>query len=78
MTKEQLWAKLEENGVFLQEREKTLLTLRFGLDGDEPKSLEETAEILGITRERVRQIESRILRRHRPCRRSRPIRDFYL
>jgi RNA polymerase primary sigma factor len=48
----------------LPDRERTVLKLRYGLDGDtDPKSLEEIGRILGLTRERVRQIESRALER---------------
>jgi RNA polymerase primary sigma factor len=39
-----------------------VLVLRFGLDGRAPKTLEEVGSGLGITRERVRQLESRALR----------------
>jgi DNA-directed RNA polymerase sigma subunit (sigma70/sigma32) len=39
-----------------------VLALRFGLDGDRPQTLEEVGQGLGITRERVRQLESRALR----------------
>jgi len=42
----------------LDERERKILLLRFGLGKDEPKTLEEVAQEFGITRERVRQIES--------------------
>ncbi|MFL5962585.1 MAG: RNA polymerase sigma factor RpoD/SigA [Gaiellaceae bacterium] len=48
----------------LSEREQRILKLRYGLNGaEEPKSLEEIGRILGITRERVRQLESEALRR---------------
>jgi RNA polymerase primary sigma factor len=39
-----------------------VLSLRFGLDGAAPKTLEEVGSTLGVTRERVRQLESRALR----------------
>ncbi len=46
----------------LSPRMRHVLALRFGLDGESPKTLEEVGEGLGITRERVRQLESRALR----------------
>lgn len=49
----------------LTERERTILILRYGLDGSEPRTLEETGRHFGITRERARQIEAEALRRLR-------------
>lgn len=46
----------------LNPRLRRVLSLRFGLDGELPKTLEEVGSVLGITRERVRQLESRALR----------------
>jgi len=45
----------------LSEREMRIIKLRFGLDGEGPFTLEETGRILGITRERVRQIQERAI-----------------
>jgi RNA polymerase primary sigma factor len=48
----------------LKEREAKILRLYFGLDDQEPMTLEEIGEILNITRERVRQIKQKALLRH--------------
>ena len=47
----------------IPERESEVLRLRYGLNGEEPRSLEEIGRRLGLTRERVRQIEARALER---------------
>ena len=49
----------------LEEREAKIIRLRFGLDGDSPKTLEEVGSIFGITRERVRQLQNLSIRKMR-------------
>jgi RNA polymerase primary sigma factor len=47
----------------LPENERTVITLRFGLDREEPQALRETGRRLGLSSERVRQLEDQALRR---------------
>jgi DNA-directed RNA polymerase sigma subunit (sigma70/sigma32) len=60
-----LRARADLSGVLqdLPDRERTVVTLRFGLGGEEPMTLERIGQRLGLTRERVRQIELESLRR---------------
>ena len=53
----------EQDDGSSSERERKVLSLRYGLDLEEPQSLEEIGRRLGITRERVRQIEATALQR---------------
>lgn len=53
----------------LNKREITIITLRFGLNGEGPLTLEETGKLLGITRERVRQIQEKAIQKLRDLRR---------
>lgn len=46
----------------LRPRELKIITLRFGLDGNGPKTLQEVGKIFGMTRERIRQIENKALK----------------
>ena len=54
--------ELAEALQHLNPRMRRVLTMRFGLEGQTPRTLEEVGTDLGITRERVRQLESRALR----------------
>ena len=60
----------------LTEREEQVLRLRFGLDDGSCKTLEEVGQMFGVTRERIRQIEAKALRKLRHPSRSRKLKDF--
>lgn len=60
----------------LTDREAIVLTKRFGLDGNEPMTLEEVGEELNVTRERVRQIEKKALTKLKHPTKSKALRDF--
>lgn len=60
----------------LPERERRVLELRFGLGDDQPKTLREIGEILELSRERVRQIESRALNRLRRSHKTRALEGY--
>ena len=60
----------------LDDREKQVVRMRFGLDGGQPRTLEEVGRHFGVTRERVRQIEARTLAKLRHPHRSQKLRDY--
>jgi len=72
MLKEQI----EDVLVTLSEREQQVLLLRFGLQDGSPRTLEEVGQLFNVTRERVRQIEAKALRKLRHPTRSRRLRNF--
>ena len=72
MLKEQLVEVL----ATLTEREQKVLKLRFGLEDGHPRTLEEVGKEFKVTRERIRQIEAKALRKLRNPVRSKRIRDF--
>jgi RNA polymerase sigma factor, sigma-70 family len=72
LLKEQLEDVLET----LTEREENVLRLRFGLDDGRTRTLEEVGKVFGVTRERIRQIEAKALRKLRHPSRSKRLKDF--
>ena len=68
--------QLEEVLGTLTNREERVLRLRFGLDDGRTRTLEEVGQDFGVTRERIRQIEAKALRKLRHPSRSRRLRDF--
>jgi RNA polymerase primary sigma factor len=60
----------------LSEREAGIVSMRFGLTGGQPKTLDEIGKVYGVTRERIRQIESKIMSKLRHPSRSSLLRDY--
>lgn len=67
---------LEEVLSTLSEREAKVLALRFGLDGGQQRTLEEVGKVFGVTRERIRQIEAKALRKLRHPSRRKALQDY--
>ncbi|HLT17223.1 MAG TPA: RNA polymerase sigma factor RpoD [Acidimicrobiales bacterium] len=60
----------------LNDREKDVVVMRFGLDDEQPRTLEEVGRHFGVTRERIRQIESKTLAKLRHPHRSQKLREY--
>ena len=73
---EMLKEEISDVLLTLTEREEQVLRLRFGLDDGSSKTLEEVGQMFGVTRERIRQIEAKALRKLRHPSRSRKLKDF--
>jgi RNA polymerase primary sigma factor len=67
---------MEEVLSTLSDREKKVLILRFGLDDGRPRTLEEVGREFMVTRERIRQIEAKALRKLRHPSRSKKLKDY--
>ena len=72
MLKEQLLGVLDT----LTPREEKVLRLRYGIDDGKPRTLEEVGKEFNVTRERIRQIEAKALRKLRHPSRSKKLKDF--
>ena len=72
MLKEQLLSVLDT----LTPREEMVLRLRYGIDDGHPRTLEEVGKEFGVTRERIRQIEAKALRKLRHPQRSKKLKDY--
>ena len=69
--------KIDELLTGLNDQEQKVLRMRFGLDDDDPKTLEEIGKVFGVTRERIRQIEAKAIRNLRHPSRLKQLKNFY-
>ncbi len=75
-TNEMLKDEIGEVLLTLTEREEKVIRLRFGLEDGKVRTLEEVGQMFGVTRERIRQIEAKALRKLRHPSRSRKLKDY--
>lgn len=75
-SKQLLKDHLDEVLSTLSDREAKVLKLRFGLEGTKPLTLEEVGKVFGVTRERIRQIEAKALRKLKHPSRRRKLQDY--
>ena len=75
-TNEMLKDEISKVLLTLTEREEKVIRLRFGLEDGKSRTLEEVGQMFGVTRERIRQIEAKALRKLRHPSRSRKLKDY--
>ena len=75
-TNEMLKDEIADVLLTLTEREEKVIRLRFGLEDGKARTLEEVGQMFGVTRERIRQIEAKALRKLRHPSRSRKLKDY--
>jgi RNA polymerase primary sigma factor len=68
--------RIQEMVGGLDEKEREVIKMRFGLDGDDPRTLQEIGEAMGLSRERIRQIESRAKEKLRRSREAHGLRGY--
>lgn len=71
---EQVYEIMQET---LTDREDKVIRMRYGLDGNEPMTLEEVGQEFNVTRERVRQIQAKAIRKMRSPSRFKKLKEFY-
>ena len=76
--KQLLKEQIEDVLSTLSPREHRIIQLRFGLEDGQSRTLEEVGKVFNVTRERIRQIEAKAIRRLRHSSRSRKLKDYYL
>jgi len=75
-SRQMLKEQMEEVLQSLSDRERDVLTMRFGLDDGRPRTLEEVGKHFSVTRERIRQIEAKALRKLRHPSRAKKLKDY--
>jgi RNA polymerase primary sigma factor len=76
MIRESFEQRIQSMVEDLDDKEREVIRMRFGLDGDEAKTLQEIGEAMGLSRERIRQIESRAKEKLRRSREAQGLRGY--
>lgn len=76
--KKELESTVEQILDTLKTKEKEILLMRFGFSNGKPQTLEEIGKVFGVTRERIRQIEKKALKRLKHPSRSKKLKCFYI